>query len=315
MAATEEVSGPLKFKTWNLKVSIHCEGCKRKVKKVLQSIDGVYTTDIDSLQHKVTVTGNVDADTLIKKLMKTGKHAELWPEKPEKKEKKPGKTKNNEKQNDPQKSENNSADDRKKSPEKIEVEPVSVSEAKNSSTELSKESKSDGKKPENPPAGDESPAMDQMGSESDGAAEKSGGGNGGKKKKKKGQKNNNISGEGETSGATPASTGSTHNPSFAPATAPINLIPPHHHVYPYPSTYYPPTYAVSYNTAYPSSSSYYATSQPSTYAYTHPGSYPLPPVPPSSYAYTHPESFELQPPPADSFEMFSDENPNGCLII
>lgn len=28
------------FQTWVLKVSLHCEGCKRKVKKVLQSIDG-----------------------------------------------------------------------------------------------------------------------------------------------------------------------------------------------------------------------------------------------------------------------------------
>lgn len=28
------------FQTWVLKVSIHCEGCKRKVKKVLRNIDG-----------------------------------------------------------------------------------------------------------------------------------------------------------------------------------------------------------------------------------------------------------------------------------
>ncbi|XP_057475725.1 heavy metal-associated isoprenylated plant protein 36-like [Actinidia eriantha] len=70
---------PLNYQTWVLKVSIHCEGCKRKVKKVLQSIDGVYTTTIDLQQHKVTVTGNVEAETLIKKLIKAGKHAEVWP--------------------------------------------------------------------------------------------------------------------------------------------------------------------------------------------------------------------------------------------
>lgn len=40
---------------------------------------GVATTEIDSQQNKVTVTGDVDADTLIKKLAKSGKHAELWP--------------------------------------------------------------------------------------------------------------------------------------------------------------------------------------------------------------------------------------------
>ncbi|KAG5232429.1 heavy metal-associated isoprenylated plant protein [Salix suchowensis] len=71
-----------KYKTWMLKVSVHCEQCKRKVKKVLDSIDGVYSTDIDLRLQKATVVGDVDADTLIKRLKKkTRKHAELWPEK------------------------------------------------------------------------------------------------------------------------------------------------------------------------------------------------------------------------------------------
>lgn len=39
---------------------------------------GVYTTTIDVEQGKVTVTGNVDPSILIKKLVKSGKHAELW---------------------------------------------------------------------------------------------------------------------------------------------------------------------------------------------------------------------------------------------
>ncbi|KAL9384991.1 hypothetical protein Peur_022001 [Populus x canadensis] len=78
-----------------------CEGCKKKVKKVLQSIDGVYKTDVDSHRHKVTVTGNVDAQTLIKKLVRSGKHAELWPENYENKEKRSGKSKNNDKQKSP----------------------------------------------------------------------------------------------------------------------------------------------------------------------------------------------------------------------
>ncbi|KAL2530691.1 heavy metal-associated isoprenylated plant protein 33-like [Forsythia ovata] len=39
---------------------------------------GVYTTNIDAEQGKVTVSGNVDPATLIKKLAKSGKHAELW---------------------------------------------------------------------------------------------------------------------------------------------------------------------------------------------------------------------------------------------
>lgn len=41
---------------------------------------GVYKICIDSQQHKVVVIGNVKAETLVKKLTKTGKHAELWPQ-------------------------------------------------------------------------------------------------------------------------------------------------------------------------------------------------------------------------------------------
>ncbi|KAJ8459576.1 hypothetical protein OPV22_032502 [Ensete ventricosum] len=81
MAAAGECAEPLKYQTWILKVSIHCEGCRKKVKKVLQSMEGVYKTTVDPQQHRVVVTGNVEADILIKKLLKAGKHAELWPEK------------------------------------------------------------------------------------------------------------------------------------------------------------------------------------------------------------------------------------------
>jgi hypothetical protein len=42
----------------------------------------VYKTDIDAQQQKVVVIGNVSADALVKKLLKTGKHAEPWPEPP-----------------------------------------------------------------------------------------------------------------------------------------------------------------------------------------------------------------------------------------
>nr|KYP58217.1 hypothetical protein KK1_004511 [Cajanus cajan] len=61
-----------------LKVNIHCDGCKHKVKKILKKIDGVFIIEIDAEQGKVTVLGNVDFNVLIKKLAKSGKHAELW---------------------------------------------------------------------------------------------------------------------------------------------------------------------------------------------------------------------------------------------
>ncbi|KAG6472087.1 hypothetical protein ZIOFF_069542 [Zingiber officinale] len=67
----------LRLQTCTLKVNIHCDGCKKKVKKLLHKVDGVYTTSIDAEEGKVTVSGNVDPAALLKKLAKAGKHAEL----------------------------------------------------------------------------------------------------------------------------------------------------------------------------------------------------------------------------------------------
>ncbi|KAG0500119.1 hypothetical protein HPP92_000191 [Vanilla planifolia] len=71
----------LKVQTIVLKVNIHCNGCKNKVKKLLQRIDGVYKVSIDSESQKVTVSGNVDPAFLIKRLVRSGKHAELFDQK------------------------------------------------------------------------------------------------------------------------------------------------------------------------------------------------------------------------------------------
>ncbi|KAF4376009.1 hypothetical protein G4B88_029373 [Cannabis sativa] len=61
-----------------LKVFIHCcDGCRRKIKKVLRSIEGVFGIEIDPMMPKVTVTGNVDPQILIKKLCKAGKQAQV----------------------------------------------------------------------------------------------------------------------------------------------------------------------------------------------------------------------------------------------
>ncbi|CAM8997434.1 unnamed protein product [Rhodiola kirilowii] len=68
----------MKVQTCVLRVNIHCDGCKQKVKKTLPKVDGVYSVKIDSDQGKVTVSGNADPATLVKKLTKSGKHAELW---------------------------------------------------------------------------------------------------------------------------------------------------------------------------------------------------------------------------------------------
>ncbi|CAL4957881.1 unnamed protein product [Urochloa decumbens] len=68
----------VKIQNHVLRVNIHCDGCKHKVKKLLQKIEGVYSVAIDVDNHKVSVTGDVDAETLIRKLTRGGKHAELW---------------------------------------------------------------------------------------------------------------------------------------------------------------------------------------------------------------------------------------------
>ncbi|KAK7391979.1 hypothetical protein VNO78_20405 [Psophocarpus tetragonolobus] len=68
----------MKIQNCLLKVNIHCDGCEQKVKKILQKIDGVYSVDIDAERGKVMVSGHVDPAKLIKKLKRSGKHAEVW---------------------------------------------------------------------------------------------------------------------------------------------------------------------------------------------------------------------------------------------
>uniref|UniRef100_A0A0A8XUE4 HMA domain-containing protein n=1 Tax=Arundo donax TaxID=35708 RepID=A0A0A8XUE4_ARUDO len=67
----------VKVQTCVLKVNVHCDGCEKKIKKTLHKIDGVYQSSIDAEQGKVTVSGLVDPDTIIRKLSKAGKPAQL----------------------------------------------------------------------------------------------------------------------------------------------------------------------------------------------------------------------------------------------
>ncbi|TVU34658.1 hypothetical protein EJB05_16501 [Eragrostis curvula] len=77
-------SEPIECQVLVLRVSIHCEGCKKKVKKVLQSVHGVLRCDIDARSNKVVVTAStkLDPNILVAKLRKSGKQAEPWPEPP-----------------------------------------------------------------------------------------------------------------------------------------------------------------------------------------------------------------------------------------
>ncbi|KAF3973821.1 hypothetical protein CMV_002788 [Castanea mollissima] len=289
--STQEHSEPLQYQTWVLKVSLNCEGCKRKVRKVLQSIDGVFTTSFDSQQNKVTVTANVAVETLIKKLVKTGKHAEIWPEKLAGKEKKSGKAKNKDKENVPG-SGIDCSDLKNENPcEKVEEKP------KNNGSE------SGGKSPGKCPAGE----VDQKANESEvgggGASGTAAAKGGGKKKKRKGQNGNNeSSGLGAQFLDTPASTGSQNRDlGINHVVGPVNLSPTRQPLSQYPPQGYPHlVYVASYNRVHPSPSfgpSYYVPSSP------------------YMYAGTHREMNPVHAAPFDSFEIFSDESANGCSIM
>ncbi|KAH0726855.1 hypothetical protein KY285_002553 [Solanum tuberosum] len=372
MAAQDRPEELLNYKTWILKVSIHCEGCKRKVKKILQQVAGVHTIDIDLKQQKATVTGNVEAEALLRKLHKSGKHAELVPQETDHKEKKSAKIKSKEKQINPQSKEAESTTQpdinthkNVKSNEKIAIpkEPsVKIEDAsdeavlkkrekpstgsakpaeetgtasgdkpevaeKENSDETVKESKSEGKKPVTDSAGKQQipVAAEKKVTDSDDASasgEKNGGGpvgeasgSTGKKKKKKGQNSNNV--EGTPSIVAPAGPEFENHNMGPQVFAPTNDSPPRHpsyHYYPQQGPQFyapPPAYVVSYNTAQPTANytaSYYAPAPPTSYAYTYAGPSHVTEPPPSDVD-TYPHQ------PLDSFEMFSDENPNGCFIM
>ncbi|OWM72475.1 heavy metal-associated isoprenylated plant protein 36 [Punica granatum] len=325
----------LTYKTWVLKVSVHCEGCKRKVKRVLRSIEGVYTTDIDLKQQKVTVIGNVDAETLIKKLVKTGKHAELWPVKADKK-------KSKSKKKDKQHSDSEACEepDNQKS-----VKIVDETADEESSDENCGGAKGSAV------TGPEGTGVVFEGEGGAGATAGGGRGPGGKKKKKKKKKGNNasnnvngnINADGKQqqqhqppcdepvgSGMPPPwadlqgpgpgpghghGQGQGHGPSafFVPA----NHSPPRQypvHQFPHTPQYYaPPAYAVSYHAAHPTTTyttSYYGP-KPVSYSNYYDSPY-------SGMEGGHPPPSDVEtysPHSSHTFELFSDENPNACSIV
>ncbi|KAG6427190.1 hypothetical protein SASPL_111431 [Salvia splendens] len=268
------------LKTTIIKASIHCQGCKRKVHKILSQIQGVEHVDIDAQQHKVTVKGNVDADALIKKLIKSGKNAQLWPQEeiiPKIEKKKEMKT--------------------EEKLDAVEMPPASANKGKTTETpapvkagdgggvdvkktsagaDVKKSEEEEEKSEENCSA---APEKKEAVEKSDGGGKGKGAPSAKKKKKKK-----RVQIDGGLEDPLPAS-----NESATPC-----------------HNQFPPAAAVSYNTAYPSSSytaSYYSAPPPHAHAYMH----QMEPPPLDS------ESNQRQP--LDSFEMFSDENPNGCFIM
>ncbi|KAK6917671.1 Heavy metal-associated domain, HMA, partial [Dillenia turbinata] len=62
-----------------MRVHMDCAGCESKIRKALKKLKGVDDVDVDLRMQRVTVTGWVDADKVLKTVRKTGKTAEFWP--------------------------------------------------------------------------------------------------------------------------------------------------------------------------------------------------------------------------------------------
>ncbi|KAI3919980.1 hypothetical protein MKW98_001236 [Papaver atlanticum] len=79
MSSTNKHKKRKQMQTVELKIKMDCDGCELKVKNALSSMSGVKSVDINRKQHKVTVTGYVEASKVVKKAKSTGKKVEIWP--------------------------------------------------------------------------------------------------------------------------------------------------------------------------------------------------------------------------------------------
>lgn len=266
------------------------------IHKKFLNFSGVFTATIDQHQQKVTVTGNVNVETLLRKLVKAGKHAEIWPEKPDGKGKSSGNTKKN--KNEPK--ETQSLQNKgTENAAKCDSKSKSMSQSSNSKT-------GGGGSPEKSPAGKHGPPEGSTG----------GGSSSNKKKKKKdqggsgcggGNVSNSINGLSSTSESKsgPAHTGfqfQNHGQGFGQQ---VNLSPTRQQSFSYSeSGYHPMVYVAAYNRSYPmgrvGGPSYYVPSSPYMCAGNGIDQY---------------GTNQFQSAPLVSFEIFSDENANGCSIM
>ncbi|KAJ4961500.1 hypothetical protein NE237_021410 [Protea cynaroides] len=67
------------MQTVDVKVKMDCDGCERRVKHAVSSMKGVRSVDVNRKQSRVTVSGYVDSNKVLKRIKSTGKKAELWP--------------------------------------------------------------------------------------------------------------------------------------------------------------------------------------------------------------------------------------------
>ncbi|XP_010264509.1 PREDICTED: copper transport protein CCH [Nelumbo nucifera] len=61
-----------------LKVGMHCDECIKKIKKAIKKIEDIESYNLDTRLNKITVTGNVTTEEVIRVLQKIGKTATSW---------------------------------------------------------------------------------------------------------------------------------------------------------------------------------------------------------------------------------------------
>ncbi|KAL5197389.1 hypothetical protein ABZP36_000901 [Zizania latifolia] len=317
---------PLQYTITVLRVSIHCEGCKKKVKKVLQNIEGVYKVAIDAAQHKVTVTSSVGADALIRRLHKSGKQATLWPSPAVAAAKKPEEVAAAPPAAAPPAGESGKGADKA---EKKAKEAAKETEAETSEKDkVVVSEKAEVKKPKDDAKkeGEVAEKTEKGGSPAppkEAAADEEGGEESGGKKGKKKKNKQKDAGEVDAPPAPaekPAKPQAPSMPTPAPALSPERP----HGEFPY----YAPPPVMSYNVAHPSSSVSYSYYAPTPIMSMQPT--PMPPPPPQlSYGYSpYPPMMPPPPeylygppgmrssPPQESYNnMFNEENPNSCSIM
>ncbi|GLJ51173.1 hypothetical protein SUGI_1089070 [Cryptomeria japonica] len=79
LARTSKHKKRKQMQTVELKVRMDCDGCELKVKNSVSSMKGVKSVDVNRKLQKVTVTGYVDPNKVLKKVKATGKRVEFWP--------------------------------------------------------------------------------------------------------------------------------------------------------------------------------------------------------------------------------------------
>uniref|UniRef100_A0A164TLS1 HMA domain-containing protein n=1 Tax=Daucus carota subsp. sativus TaxID=79200 RepID=A0A164TLS1_DAUCS len=61
-----------------LKVGLHCDECIKKILKAVKKIEDIETYDVDTQLNKITVSGRVTTEEVMKALQKIGKQSTIW---------------------------------------------------------------------------------------------------------------------------------------------------------------------------------------------------------------------------------------------